>query len=161
MEGCPEEPVEGVQFGPRSLPFEHGDLLPEGEDFEGRVAATAEEDTDHGEDGEDEFRHELTLVTRCNVARAGQRLKLQGIDFKTSRSFGYTHLIAPRPALVMAPTFDRYARLADVEREVEASKRIYRLLGQPGALSLETSVDFNRFPRRMQERVREWLGGYV
>src|SRR5579859_6505101 len=29
----------------------------------------AEEDTDHGEDGEDEFRHELTLVTRCTVAR--------------------------------------------------------------------------------------------
>ena len=70
-------------------------------------------------------------------------------------------LIAPRPALVMAPTLDRYARLADVEREVEASKRIYRLLGQPGALSLETPVDFNRFSRRMQERVLEWLGGYV
>ena len=48
VEGCPEEPAEGVQFGLRSLPFEHGDLLPEGEDFEGRVAATAEEDTDHG-----------------------------------------------------------------------------------------------------------------
>jgi len=50
VEGCREEPVEGVQFGPRSLPFEHGDLLREGEDFEGRVTATAEEDTDHGED---------------------------------------------------------------------------------------------------------------
>ena len=67
VEGCPDEPIEGVEFGPPSLPFEHGDLLPEGEDFEGRVAATAEEYTDHGEDGEDKFRHELTLVTRCNV----------------------------------------------------------------------------------------------
>ena len=75
VDGCPEEPVEGVQFGPRTLTFEHDDLLPEGEDFEGRVAAAAEEDTDHGEDGEDEFRHGLTLVTRRNVARAGQQLQ--------------------------------------------------------------------------------------
>lgn len=39
----------------------------------------AEEDTDHGEDGEDEFRHELTLVTRCTVAReqaSGSNCKL-------------------------------------------------------------------------------------
>ena len=70
-------------------------------------------------------------------------------------------LIAPKPALVMAPTLDRYARLADVEREVEGCKRIYSLLGQPGALSFETPADFNRFSRRMQERVLEWLTGYL
>ena len=70
-------------------------------------------------------------------------------------------LIAPKPALVMAPTLDRYARLADVEREVEGCKRIYSLLGQPGALSFETPADFNRFSRRMQERALEWLTGYL
>ena len=39
----------------------HSDLLPEGKDFQGSIAVTAEEDPDHGEDGEDELRHELTL----------------------------------------------------------------------------------------------------
>ena len=67
-EGGPEEPVEGVQGRPRPLTFEHGDLLSQGEDFEGRVASTAEEDTDHGEDGEDEFRHGVTFVTWRNRA---------------------------------------------------------------------------------------------
>jgi len=70
-------------------------------------------------------------------------------------------LIAPKPALVIAPTLDRYARVEDVRREVEAGRRIYSLLGQPGALSFETPVDFNRFPRRMQERTLEWLTRHV
>ena len=73
-EGRPEEPVEGVQGRPRPFAFEHGDLLSEGEDFEGGIASTAEEDTDHGEDGEDELRHELTLLTWRNVARTGHQL---------------------------------------------------------------------------------------
>ena len=67
-EGGPEEPVQGIQGWPRPFAFEHGDLLSEGEDFEGRIGPTAEEDTDHGEDGEDELRHELTLVTWRNRA---------------------------------------------------------------------------------------------
>jgi hypothetical protein len=47
----PEEAVPGIQLRPRSFTFEYGDLLPEGEDFEGRVAPTPEEEADHGEDG--------------------------------------------------------------------------------------------------------------
>ena len=42
----PEESVQGVQFWPRPFPFEHGDLLSEGENFEGGIASTAEEDSD-------------------------------------------------------------------------------------------------------------------
>ena len=57
-EGDPEEPVQRVQYGPRSLAFEHGDLLAEGEDFESGVAATAQEDAECREQGEDEFRHQ-------------------------------------------------------------------------------------------------------
>ena len=71
-EGGPEEPVQGVQGWPRSLAFKQRDLLSEGKDFEGRVGSTAEEDTDHGEDGEDELRHELTLATWRNVASPRQ-----------------------------------------------------------------------------------------
>ena len=67
-EGRPEESVQRVQYWPRPFAFEHSDLLSEGEDFEGRIGSTAEEDTDHGEDGEDELRHELTLVTWRNRA---------------------------------------------------------------------------------------------
>ena len=43
-EGGPEESVQGVQYWPRPLAFEHGDLLSEGEDFEGGIASTAKED---------------------------------------------------------------------------------------------------------------------
>ena len=57
----PEESVSGVQFGPRPFPFQYGDLLSEGEDFEGRASPAAEEDADDRENGEDEFRHELPL----------------------------------------------------------------------------------------------------
>ena len=37
--------------------FQHGDLLAEGEDFQGCVAPTAEENADHREYGKDEFEH--------------------------------------------------------------------------------------------------------
>lgn len=67
-QGSPEEPVQGVQRRPRSLALPHRQLLPQGEDFEGDVAAILEEDPDGGEDGEDEFGHELTVVTWRNVA---------------------------------------------------------------------------------------------
>jgi pimeloyl-ACP methyl ester carboxylesterase len=66
-------------------------------------------------------------------------------------------LVAPKPALVVAPTLDRYARLADVQREVEASKQIYALLGHPEALKFETPVDINRFAHRTQESAFDWL----
>jgi hypothetical protein len=66
-------------------------------------------------------------------------------------------LVAPKPALIVAPSLDRYARVADVEREMEPCKRVYALLGRPVALSFETPEEFNRFPRRMQERVVDWL----
>lgn len=66
-------------------------------------------------------------------------------------------LIAPKPVLLVAPTLDRYARLADVRREVEMSKKVYDLLGDPEALQFETPIDINRFPRNIQERVFDWL----
>jgi dienelactone hydrolase len=66
-------------------------------------------------------------------------------------------LVAPKPALIVAPTLDRYAPVDDVRRGVEASRGIYRLLGHDSALVLETPVDFNRFSRKTQERVFDWL----
>jgi len=39
-------------------------LLPQGEDFERTFTASAEENTDGGQDGKDEFEHE-TYVLAC------------------------------------------------------------------------------------------------
>ncbi|WP_263354945.1 alpha/beta hydrolase family protein [Acidicapsa acidisoli] len=69
--------------------------------------------------------------------------------------------VAPKPALVVAPTLDRYARLADVQREIEASQKIYALLGHPESLKFETPVDINRFAHRTQESVFDWLAQQV
>ena len=66
-------------------------------------------------------------------------------------------LIAPKPVLLVAPTLDRYARVPDVKREVEASKGIYSLLGHSQALEFETPMDINRFPRSLQERAFDWV----
>jgi pimeloyl-ACP methyl ester carboxylesterase len=66
-------------------------------------------------------------------------------------------LIAPRPVLLVAPKLDRYARVADVRREVEGSRKIYDLLGRGEALQFETPMDFNRFPRSMQEHAFDWI----
>ena len=49
-QGRPEEPVGGVQGRSGAFPFEDRDLLSEGEDFEGGVASTAEENTNGGEE---------------------------------------------------------------------------------------------------------------
>jgi dienelactone hydrolase len=56
-------------------------------------------------------------------------------------------LAASRPVLLIAPTHDRYARVADVRAEVQAV---------PG-VTLETPMDFNRFGRKLQARVADWL----
>jgi hypothetical protein len=42
-EGGPEEAIEASQRRPRTLAFEHGDLLSEREDLQGSIAATADE----------------------------------------------------------------------------------------------------------------------
>lgn len=56
-------------------------------------------------------------------------------------------LAASRPVLLIAPTHDRYARVADVRAEVQAV---------PG-VTLETPRDINRFDRKFQTRVLDWL----
>jgi len=66
-------------------------------------------------------------------------------------------LAAPKRVLVVAPELDRYARVADVRREVEAARGAYRQAGREGALELWTPPDFNRFPRRLQEKVFGYL----
>ena len=67
--------------------------------------------------------------------------------------------IAPRPVLIVAPTLDRYARVDDVRRELDAAGHVYERLGRSSALRLETPLEFSRFPRPLQEQVFDWLAG--
>jgi pimeloyl-ACP methyl ester carboxylesterase len=66
-------------------------------------------------------------------------------------------LVAPRPALIVAPTLDRYARVEDVRREVEEVRRVYEHYGRADALKLMTPLEFNRFSGSIQEEVFDWL----
>ena len=72
----PEESIQGIQFWPRPFSFEHGDLLSEGQNFEGGIRSTAEKHSDTDKEREDEFKHQLTLVTRRNVASFGKRSEI-------------------------------------------------------------------------------------
>jgi hypothetical protein len=56
--------------------------------------------------------------------------------------------VAPRPVLVVAPTLDRYAPVADVRRAVESAGK---------HVELRTPVDFNRLPAATLESVCDWL----
>jgi pimeloyl-ACP methyl ester carboxylesterase len=67
--------------------------------------------------------------------------------------------IAPRPALVVAATLDRYARVEDVRSEVGQARRVYERLGGRDNLTLETPLEINRFPRPIQEQVFDWVAG--
>ena len=68
-------------------------------------------------------------------------------------------MVAPRSTLIVAPTMDRYARVEDVEREVEGARRVYEHYGRSKALQINTPVEFNRFSGQLQQQVFNWLGG--
>ena len=64
-------------------------------------------------------------------------------------------LAAPKATLIVAPMKDRYARIEDVQRELEPAAGVFRILGRP--LDVWTPDDFNRFPVRLQQQVYDWL----
>ena len=74
-QGSPEEPVQPIQPGTGSLPLERGNLLPQGEDLQGGVPATTEEDANGSQASKDELEHKpyvVTCVTPRQRASAGQ-----------------------------------------------------------------------------------------
>ncbi len=105
---------------------------------------------DKGVEGIRHYSHLHGLLPRLGFF-VGQESRLP-FDFDEVVS-----LIAPRPVLLVAPTLDRYAPVADVRRELTAPRSIYRLFGKEQALEFETPLDFNRFPRARQEQVFEWM----
>ncbi len=67
----PKDPVPEVQFRPGPFPFQGGDLLSKGEDFEGGIASTADEDSNGAKEREDDLQHESIFLARRNVASPG------------------------------------------------------------------------------------------
>lgn len=64
-------------------------------------------------------------------------------------------LLAPKPVLIVAPEKDRYARIDDVKKVLEAPAEAYTTIG--GRMDVWTPDDFNRFPVRLQQQVYDWL----
>jgi pimeloyl-ACP methyl ester carboxylesterase len=95
---------------------------------------------DRGVEGIRHYSHLHGLMPRLGFF-VGQEARLP-FDFDEALA-----LAAPRPVLLIAPTLDRYARIADVRAEVAAV---------PG-VTLETPLDVNRFGRKFQSRVLDWL----
>jgi hypothetical protein len=77
-EGGPEEAVASIQGWPRSLAFEHGELLAQSEDFQGHVTSRTEENAESTQHSEARLDHELTVV--ANGANSMSR-SAQTIDF--------------------------------------------------------------------------------
>ena len=66
-------------------------------------------------------------------------------------------LIAPRPALVVAPKGDIEATFADVMATLDQAEKIYALLGAPGKLARFTPDDYNHYPPELQAEVNRRL----
>ena len=64
-------------------------------------------------------------------------------------------LIAPRPLLVVAPTWDQFASVEDIRQSIEEVSQVYRLYGSSN-IQLHTPEDYNRFSSEMKESVFEW-----
>ncbi len=102
---------------------------------------------ERGVEGIRHFSHIHGLLPRLGFF-TGREARLP-FDFDAALA-----LVAPRPALVVAPTLDRYARVDDVKAEVEAARAAWR--GKEG-LTLEMPEGINKFSRTLQERVFDWL----
>jgi pimeloyl-ACP methyl ester carboxylesterase len=103
-----------------------------------------------GSEGVGHYSHLHGLLPRLGFF-AGEEARL---PFDYDRVLA---LVAPRPALIVAPTLDRYARVEAVRSEVEHAQKVYELLGRREALRLETPLDFNRFMVDRQEQVINWI----
>ncbi len=64
--------------------------------------------------------------------------------------------IAPRPVLIMAPTWDQYNSTEDVTKAVNEAAEIYKLYGAEDALHLEKPEDYNKISPKMKDYMVDW-----
>ena len=62
MQRGPEQSVARAEARPGALPLEDGNLLTKRENLKGNIGSAAKEDANHGEDGQNEISHEITVV---------------------------------------------------------------------------------------------------
>ena len=67
-------------------------------------------------------------------------------------------MVAPRPALVIQPQFDRDATPADVRAAVDQARKVYTLYGVAASLALQEPWDYNRLPDSTQDSIIQWMG---
>lgn len=65
--------------------------------------------------------------------------------------------IAPRPLLIIAPTWDQYASYSDIQNCVNKVNSIYDLYKQKDKVELFSPEDYNRFSEDMKEKVVAWM----
>ena len=65
--------------------------------------------------------------------------------------------IAPRPLLIIAPTWDRFADFNNVQECVNEVRKVYKLYNAAQNLDEFTPEDYNRFSPEMKKEVSDWL----
>lgn len=65
--------------------------------------------------------------------------------------------IAPRPMLIISPSWDQFACTEDVEKCVNEVQKVYALYGENQNLNFFVPNDYNRFSSTMQQQVIQWL----
>jgi len=65
--------------------------------------------------------------------------------------------IAPRPVLVITPSWDQYADLYDVRNCVEEVRNVYSLYDTGNRPELFVPEDYNRFSEEMKAKVVSWM----
>jgi pimeloyl-ACP methyl ester carboxylesterase len=65
--------------------------------------------------------------------------------------------IAPRPLLVIAPTWDQYASFTDIQHCMDDVKKVYQLYKAEDKIGVFSPEDYNRFSDDMKDKVVEWM----
>ena len=65
--------------------------------------------------------------------------------------------VAPRPLLIVAPTWDQYASFTDINHCLSEVKKVYDLYKQKEKVELFAPEDYNRFSEEMKSKVISWM----
>jgi dienelactone hydrolase len=65
--------------------------------------------------------------------------------------------IAPRPVLVVAPTWDQYGSHIDIKASVSAAAKVYNLYGAREMIQIQSPEDYGRFTSAMKDEVKDWV----
>ena len=64
--------------------------------------------------------------------------------------------IAPRPLLIMAPTWDQYNSFSDVKETIREVKKVYKLYNSEDELLFKAPENYNRLSQEMIDQVINW-----